>query len=197
MSVFKICLFSNCWLCFSLVWLYSQVLSSCAGKDDHQQQTPNYILQLSNYSEKACSFFHGSSKIPRAESHFWVPSHVLQTEARGKHSQTGLILELVGYTSPNQTTWTEKQVKDTSSRTQKRGGSALLQRKIGGGVQTKQQMSTTVFKAFSIVFDREQDIHECLLLLMPLVLWRREDMVTLGREPLNNDVKCESMTSSS
>lgn len=108
MSVFKTCLFSNCWLCFSLVWLYSQVLSSCAGKDDHQQQAPNYILQLSNYSEKVCSFFHGSNKIPRAESHFWVPSHVLQTEARGKHSQIGLILELVGYTSSNQTTWTEK-----------------------------------------------------------------------------------------
>lgn len=81
MSVFKICPFSNCWLCFSLVWLYSQVLSSCAGKDDHQQKAPNYILQLSNYSEKVCSFFHGSSKIPRAQSHFWVPSYMLQTMA--------------------------------------------------------------------------------------------------------------------
>lgn len=153
MNIFKICLFSKCWLCFSLVWLYSQVGSlHVLAKMTMNSKLQTYILQLSNYSEKEYPFPHGSSKSPGTESHFCVPGLVLQTEARRKDSQIGLILESVGYALPTQNNM-DRKVGEGYLFSSKKGGFALLQEKLG---LTKQQMSTTVFKAFSTAPDTSQ-----------------------------------------
>lgn len=104
MNIFKICLFfANYWLRFTLVWLYSQVVSlHVLAKVTTNSKLQIFILQLSNYSEKLYPSFHGFNKCPRTESHFCVLGHLLHTEARGKNSQIGLILEPGGYTSPTQ-----------------------------------------------------------------------------------------------
>lgn len=113
MNIFKICLFfTSCWLCFSLFWLYSQVGSlHVLAKMSTNSKLQTYNVHLSNYSEKEYLFFHGSSKSPQAESHFWIRAYVLQTEARRKDSQIDQILELIGYASPTQNNMDRKSGK--------------------------------------------------------------------------------------
>lgn len=132
MNVFKICIFSNCWLCFSLVWLYSQVVSLYVlAKMTTNNKLQTYILQLRNYSKKLYPSFHGSSKCPRTESHFWVVGDSLQTESRGKDSQIGPILEPVGYTTPTQNNM-DRKVGEGDLLSYDKGGFALLQEKKWG-----------------------------------------------------------------
>lgn len=103
MNVFKICLFfSNFWLRFSLVWLYSQVVCHyvLAKKINKIASSKLTYYSLATTVKKSL-FFHGSRKSPKTELHFWVLNQGLQTEDRGKNFQIDLILEPVGCASPH------------------------------------------------------------------------------------------------
>lgn len=170
MNVFKICFFfSNFWLCFSLVWLYSQVvcLYVLAKKINKIASSKLTYYSLATTVKKSL-FFHGSSKSPKTELHFWVLNQVLQTEDRGKNFQIDLILEPVGCASPTQNNMGRK-IDAGCFFHPKTMGLCIVTRKNWG--QTKQQMVITVLKVFNTVPDTDQAIHECLLLLMTSISW--------------------------
>lgn len=185
MNIFKICLFfTGCWLWFSLFWLYSQVDSlHVLAKITTNSKLQTYILHLSNQSEKEYLFFHGSSKSPRTESHFWILGYVSRLKPGEKILKLASFWSYLAKPAPPKTTWTEKWMRDTFSL-QKRTGLHYHKKNWG---QTKQQVFTTIFKAFSPVPDTDQAIHGCMLLLMLLVPWRKKQIVTLvQRTPWGN-----------
>lgn len=170
MNVFKICLFfSNFWLRFSLVWLYSQVVCHyvLAKKINKIASSKLTYYSLATTVKKSL-FFHGSRKSPKTELHFWVLNQGLQTEDRGKNFQIDLILEPVGCASPTQNNMGRK-IDVGCFFHPKTMGLCIVTRKNWG--QTKQQMVTAVFKVVNTVPDTDQAIHECLLLLMTSISW--------------------------